>query len=192
LSYIDESLAKLETFEARIHWMYLDTEAHVTAGIGCMLPAVASALLLPWVKAGRTATHDEITAEFCRVSVMQKGMAPGHYRGDLTLPDAAIDAELLRRLTIVDKALPAVFPGYAALPDAWKLGLLDLGYNMGVHGLQTKFPHFTLAVNSGNGQVAEAQCIRPQVGLRRNAWTQSCFQTEAKDAALSVAAVAAR
>jgi hypothetical protein len=176
LSYIEESLAKLETFEARIHWLYLDTEAHVTAGIGCMLPSVAAALLLPWLKAGRPATHDEITAEFCRVSVMQKGMAPGRYKGDLTLPDAAIDAELLRRLMLVDRALPAIYPGYAGLPDSWKLGLLDMGYNMGVHRL-SKFTDFNHGVNTGNGQVAEAQCHRLQIGLRRNTWTQQCFSS---------------
>jgi GH24 family phage-related lysozyme (muramidase) len=175
LSYIDESLAKLETFEARIPWMYLDTEGYVTAGIGFMLPTPAAACLLPWTKGDRAATPDEITAEFNRVLGLQKGMAPKFYRGDLTLTDAAIDAELLRRLTIVDRALPAVFPKYADLPDSWKLGLLDLSYNMGVHRLKTKFPQFVAAILSGNHQAAEAQCVRPQVGLRRNAWTRQCF-----------------
>jgi GH24 family phage-related lysozyme (muramidase) len=175
LSYLTDSMQALKGFEGEIPWLYLDSLGFVTGGVGFMFPAASDACKLPWTKGDRAATPEEITDEFNRVHGLQKGMAPKFYRGSLTLPDAAIDAELLRRLTIVDRELPSLFPKYAALGDSWKLGLLDLAFNMGMHGLQTKFPHFTLAVNQGNAQAAEAQCVRPQVGLRRNAWTQGCF-----------------
>jgi GH24 family phage-related lysozyme (muramidase) len=174
LSYIDDSLVSTKGFEGEIPWLYLDILGFITGGVGFMFPAASDACKLPWMKGDRAATPEEITAEFNRVHGLQKGMAPKFYRGSLTLPAAAIDAELLRRLTIVDRALPAIFPGYAGLPDSWKLGLLDMGYNMGVHRL-SKFTDFIHGVNTGNGQVAEAQCHRLQIGLRRNTWTQQCF-----------------
>jgi hypothetical protein len=46
-AFADELLGWKDTADAR---MYLDTEGYVTAGVGCMLPNVASALLLPFVK----------------------------------------------------------------------------------------------------------------------------------------------
>lgn len=177
MSYLDDSCAKLIDFEGRIPWMYQDSEGYVTVGVGCMLPGAPQACALPFEKKDLPASLEEITTEFARVSSMQKGLRPVAYKGDVTLPDAAIDAELLRRLTVVDRALPAIFRGYAQYPDSWKLALLDMGFNIGVHGLASKFPRFTFAVNSGNGQAAEAECVRPQVGLRRNSWTQQCFSS---------------
>ena len=72
--YIDQALAQIEKFEGRVPWMYLDTKSKVTVGIGCMLPTVAPALLLPFYNGDVPATSAEITKEFCRITAMQPGM----------------------------------------------------------------------------------------------------------------------
>lgn len=179
MSYLADSLAKIEQFEGRIPWLYLDSDepGNVTCGVGFELANVAAALALPFQNGIIPATDDDITGEFCRVSVMKSGMAPAIYRGPLTLSNDVIDGELMRRLQVVDTALRMRLLNYDDLPDSWKLALLDIGFNMGPARLFSEYPAFIEAIRDGNAQAAEAQCNRRQVGMVRNDWTRQCFQS---------------
>lgn len=178
MSYLADSLTKIEQFEGRIPWLYLDSDepGNVTCGVGCELANVMAALCLPFNNGVLRATDNEIKAEFLRVSAMKSGMAPAIYRGPLTLSNDAIDGELMRRLQVVDTALRMRLLNYDDLPDSWKLALLDMGFNMGPARLFSEYPAFIEAIREGNAQAAEAQCNRKQVGMVRNDWTRECFQ----------------
>lgn len=172
--YLADSLAKIEYFEGRVPWMYLDTTGNVTVGVGCMLPTIGSALLLPF-----NATAQEVIDRYGIVFGMTRGLAPKAYMSGILLPDDAIDAELRKRLQAFDDGLRIRLADYDALPDSWKLALLDMAFNLGLPGLFTKFPHFIQAIKDRNWQAAMAHCNRVGPSLARNTWTRECFQPEA-------------
>lgn len=176
--YLADSLAKIEYFEGKIPWLYLDSDVpgNVTCGVGFMLPNFAAACALPFQNGLIPATTNEIAAEFLRVSSMKSGMAAAVYRGPLMLTDEVIDAELMRRLQVVDTSLQMRLPNYEALPDSWKLALLDMAYNLGIGGLFKGYPHFIQAIKDQNWQAAMAQCNRRGPSMARNDWTRECFQ----------------
>lgn len=174
--YLADSLAKIEQFEGRIPWLYLDSVGKVTCGVGFMLPDVAAAVVLPFQNGLVPATAAEITSEFCRVSVMKEGMAASVYRGPLSLTTGFIDGKLMETVQTLDRGLRMRLLGYDALPDSWKLALLDMSFNLGLPGLFTKFPHFIQAIKDRNWQAAMAHCNRRGPSLQRNSWTRECFQ----------------
>ncbi len=176
-TYLEQSIAKLETFEGVIPWMYLDTEGHVTVGVGLMLPDVAAALRLPFEIAGRAATEAEIAAEFARIDAMPMGRAALFYRGKggPELPRTGIDALLRTVLLGFEGELRAAVHGYDEFPDGVKLALLDMIYNLGPAGLLKGYPRMMKAVAAGHWSEAAAECLRHGPGAVRNEWTREQF-----------------
>jgi hypothetical protein len=186
---IDEELKaeldRLEPFEGRVPWMYLDSAAHpnVTCGVGYLLSNADAACSLPFVHLdGETpATIDEIRADFHRVISLPGGLRASAYKGPLRLSQADIDAEGFRRLRGFLKGLPGVFPGFEGFPDGVQQALLDLAWNVGLGGL-AKWSHLCAACNSvpPNWEMAAANCRtanpshNPQ-REHRNDWRSSCF-----------------
>src|ERR1700730_19449587 len=142
VTYLEQSLAKLKEFEGCVPWMYRDTVAKVTVGVGLMLPSADAATVLPFTHAGRAATAAEIAADFARVATMAEGKAADFYRHP-TSPELAqptIDAKLLEVLEGFEGRLRAAMAGYDSFPGGVKLALLDMAYNLGPAGLVTGYP----------------------------------------------------
>ena len=176
-TYLDESIAKLESFEGVIPWMYLDTVGKVTVGVGLMLPDVEAAVRLPFSVDGRAATEAEIAAEFARVDALPMGRAALFYRGKagVELVRAEIDGLLRTVLTGFEGELRAGLAGYDGFPDGVKLALLDMIYNLGPAGLLRGYPRLIKAVAAGKWAEAAGECLRHGPGAVRNEWTKAMF-----------------
>lgn len=188
MPYLDDSLAHLEIFEGTVPWMYLDTRGFVTVGVGELLANAAKAQTLGFVNpAGQQSTPDAILDEFNRVSSLAPAKVSAFYRTPTSpvLPHTAIDTLLMNHLNFFDGQLAGRFPSYAGFPDAAKLGLLDMIYNLGVTGLFKGFPHFMGAVDKQDWLGAAANCHRVGPSQSRNDWTRQQFLAAAATPASS-------
>jgi GH24 family phage-related lysozyme (muramidase) len=179
MSYLQDSLAHLEIFEGVVPWMYLDTKGFVTVAVGELLATPAHALALAFVDANNNpSTPAAIQAEYTRVSALSPGKFPAaFYRSPLspTLPHPAVDVLLARHLAFFDTQLNQRLANYSVFPDAAKLGLLDMIYNLGVTGLFNGFPTFMSYVQNQNWAGAATQCLRNGPSPQRNDWTRQQF-----------------
>src|ERR1700683_3909482 len=178
MSYLDNAVAQLQIFEGVVPWMYLDTRGFVTVGVGEMLASSGRAQALPCIDGTSNAvTPDVILAEYNRVLALPKAQSAGSYQaaGSPILSADSITNLLMAHLQLFDGQLSAQFTNYAQFPDPAKLGLLDMIYNLGPHGLFAGYPTFMGDVNSGNWAGAAAQCYRNGPSAARNNWTQQQF-----------------
>ncbi|HEX3472711.1 MAG TPA: hypothetical protein VHT28_16130, partial [Silvibacterium sp.] len=167
----------MKEFEGCVPWMYRDTVGKVTVGVGLMLPDAKAAQALPFVIGARSATPEEIAAEYARVDAMVMGRASAFYKTptSLVLTRQTIDAKLSSVLAGFEADLRTEFPHYDSLPDGMKMALLDMIYNLGPAGLFKGFPHLISAVQSGNWSQAAGHCTRRGPSAARNNWTQQQF-----------------
>jgi GH24 family phage-related lysozyme (muramidase) len=178
MSYLQDSLTHLEIFEGIVPWMYLDTRGLVTVGVGEMLPNAAQAETLAFVDSdGQPSTPEAIAADYGRVMSLIPSKVAAFYRSPTSpiLPHGAIDTLLMNHLAFFDTQLNTRFPAYPSFPDAAKLGLLDMIYNLGVTGLFRNFPKFMQCVQNQDWVGAAAQCHRNGPSLTRNEWTRQQF-----------------
>lgn len=178
---------EIQISEGVISHMYLDTVGAVTVGVGNMLPNVAAAQQLRFVH--RTtqapASADEIAADFDAVRKQPKGMLASRYlpHTKLELPAAAIDALLDVRLENFKRELRSKFAGFDDLPITAQFAVLDMAFNLGSHGVVSKFPKFTKAVQSKDWLTAAKESHRAQVGASRNAQVKRWLEAAASGAA---------
>ncbi len=175
--YLEQSVAKIREFEGSVPWMYLDTVGKVTVGIGMMLVNEAAASALPFAMSGRPATPDEINREFARVSAMKRGQVAKSYfsKGGLALSEETIEAKLRDALEGFEGYLRSHVHGYDALPDAAKLALLDMVYNLGPGRLFAEYPRLIAAVERGDWKTAAGASLRRGPSVVRNLWTKEQF-----------------
>ena len=181
-AYLETVLAKLKEFEGCVPWMYLDTVGKVTVGIGLMLPSGPAADALPFVIGDRAATTAEIAKEFARVSGMEKGRVAKFYArtGGLRLTQEAIDTKLRSTLEGFEGYLRRYLPMYDSLPDAAKVALLDMVYNLGPGRLFAEYPRLIAAIEAGDWKAAAAASARRGPSPARNLWTKQQLLDAAK------------
>lgn len=187
MSYLDTSVRQLNIFEGCVPTMYRDTVGRVTVGVGNMLSGVADALKLPFriQSSGDMAGEPAVRADYSRVLAMAFGHLPSFYAEDdaLVLDQADIDALLLTRLQGFDAQLHQDFPDFDSYPEAAKLGLMDMVYNLGNEKLVDTYPHFDAAVRARNWTVASQECARDssvKAFAERNLWTHQQFLAAAE------------
>ncbi len=193
-SYLDEAIKRLKEFEGSVPWMYLDTVGRVTVGVGAMLPDARSASTLPFQAGDRVASLEEIAAEFGRVSGLTKGKAAGFYRktGGLVLTQETIDGRLREVLEGFEGYLREHVRAYEGLPDAAKLALLDMVYNLGPGKLFREYPKLIAAVEQGDWGGAARASLRRGPSPARNSWTKEQFLAAAKRVAIQAEAAIER
>ncbi len=176
-TYLEQSIQKLRQYEGSVPWMYLDTVGKVTVGVGLMLPNPMAAKALGFLLNGRSATPEEIAAEFERVSGMPKGRPAAFYHrpGALELPEPLIEAKLKETLLGFEGRLRARLPEYDGLPDRAKLALLDMAYNLGPAKLFAQYTHLLQAIGKGDWAGAAQHCNRRGPAPARNSWTRDQF-----------------
>jgi GH24 family phage-related lysozyme (muramidase) len=178
--YLEQSLAKLEQFEGCIPWMYRDTVGKVTVAVGLMLPDAAAAEKLPFQIDSRPATPAEIAAEFARVDALPMGRPAQFYRqphAEAALELAKPEIDTLLRTVVLgfEQDLRTRLTGYDSYPDAVKMALLDMVYNLGPAKLFGEFPRLIKAVEAGAWAQAADCCSRRGPSAARNAWTRMQF-----------------
>ena len=164
-------------WEGEERTLYRDSLGFMSVGDGLMLPNLAPALALPFWTGARRSPPAEISAEWARVQAMPKDLRAEAYAipGCPSLLVAEI-ADLLRSIVAARVAdLIRLLPHFTRLSFAWRLALLDMGYNLSVPRLLKEFPHLILGVEAGSSPECMAECNRPQLSAARNYWTKTQF-----------------
>ena len=193
-------LPKLKEFEGAIPYMYLDTGGNVTVGVGNLVASATDATAA-WLRfqarrpqrqtAGdRTRARNRYrdsgrTSRQSSNKQATEGRIASYYRQftKLDLPDAIITSLLSGRVTEFKAKLVAAFPDFDTYPDGVCAGLFDMGFNLGVAGLTSKFPTFCKAVKDKDWATAAKECHRAApVNDDRNDWTKAQFDKAAADA----------
>lgn len=171
--------------EGSIPHMYLDTVGKVTIGVGNMLRNAEAATRLPFIvkETGDDASDAEIIAEFELVAEQESGRSARYYKRytKLVLRKDAIDKLLDKRLQQFTRRLRKDFEGFDDFPPDAQLGLLDMAFNLGNHGLITKFPSFTRAARARDWAKCAQECRRKQVQKSRNAEVRELFEACVND-----------
>ena len=175
---MDPSLVvpRIESFEGRLHHMYLCTGGKVTIGIGHAIEAPADALKLTRSINGRSATGPEIQADYAKVAAARKDLAARAY-APLTqsrMADADIVTLIAADVACFEASLAAALPNWNTYPAPAQAALFDMAFNLGLGGLK-KFPHLLAAVDAGQWAVAAAQCHRQGISDGRNQQTAALF-----------------
>ena len=182
MSFAETCRELIKTGEGSISHMYLDTRGFVTVGVENMMRTAAEAQALTFVRRedGNAATDEEIAADFDAIKNRPYGQS---YTArsfkeftKLDMPDAEIDALLDRRIAGFEAGLRDDFPGFDDYPDRAKLGLIDMAFNLGNHGLVTKFPTFTAAARAHDWAVCAEQCRRRGISATRNEEVKKLFE----------------
>jgi GH24 family phage-related lysozyme (muramidase) len=184
-SYLDEAIEIISGFEGRAQWMYLDTVGIVTVGVGQALLTPSSALSYPFQRPNAEfATREEILAEYATVKVMPPGRVAKAYRRStsLLLADTAIDDKLRESIQNCVADLLILFPKFDGFPDAAKLGLIDMTFNLGITKIRRGYPNFCGFVRQEMWKEASPRCHRIGPSEERNAWTANQFLLAAKAA----------
>lgn len=186
MSYIDDELAILPRWEARIPYLYRDSKGNATTAIGLMLPNLGASLALPWKNADWTnADEAQVAGDWGRVMALPADRVAGFYHSavGLQLQQSDIDSLTKAKLMEFDADLRKDFPGYDAFPESVKTRLLDMEWNLGDAKLRGGYPHFDAAVDARNWSAAALECGRDSSDpafAARNAWTAAGFEQAAK------------
>lgn len=178
-----EVLGHFVVFEGKVNHFYLDTKGIVTIGIGCAL-TLNDALDLSLLNKESLieATRDEIKKDFTNTQLNSKGRVAEYYgRGLVTyLPEFIIDQLFYKKLHDFEARLSSVFSNYLNFSDNVQFALLDMAFNLGVSGILNEFPDFTESVRDQNWLGAARECVRLDVSLSRNDWTQRMLLSASK------------
>jgi len=180
MSYLENLTKRLREHEGVVNHMYLDTLGYVTAAIGHLLSSPAMAQALPFLNPdGSKASPEEISAEFWHVHALEKAHLPGYYaiRTKLRLTSEFMD-ELLGK-DILANSPASLIPGFDSFPDPAKEALLDMSFQLGAHGLVSKFPHLMQAVKSRDWNFCALLCKRQGIQEWRNTSTSDLFRSAA-------------
>jgi GH24 family phage-related lysozyme (muramidase) len=165
--------------EGNLPHMYLDTVGRVTVGVGHMIPASAQALRIQFVIRGAltAATPQQISTDFENVSRQHPAMAASSYRPftQLEMTPTAVDALLNADIAGMEAGLRTNFSNYDSYPESVQDALLDMAFNLGVHGLVEHFPHLKAAAESRDWRTCAAQSHRNGISDARNQKTAALF-----------------
>ena len=188
----------LDRWEGFFAWMYLDSVGLVTVGYGTMLPNADAAASIPFTHVkGLGATSAEVRAGYETVhkgSQAQKAAAAKekygakHYE---KITDLRITRQTGARLrdSHVDadyKSLTNIYANFDDFPDAAKIALFDMIYNLGpgagrsrkhrATGLRA-YVTMNNAIASGDWATAAQHCRRRGIPADRNAMTVALFKS---------------
>lgn len=186
MSFEETCRALIKKGEGSIPYMYLDTRGFVTVAVGNLLRTVADAQALAFVRRDTTeaASAEEIEADYNAVKDRPygQGYPASSFKAytSLDMPEAEIDALLDRRIAKFEAGLRDDFPAFDSYPETARLGLVDMVFNLGNHGLVTKFPTFTAAARNRNWAACAEECRRRGISPARNEEVKHLFE-EADD-----------
>src|SRR5205814_9917335 len=104
----------------------------------------------------RTTVYDDATGQAIRPGSTVHGhptIGCGH-RIDLPLTDAIIDALLDADITAAVQALDLALPWWTSCTEPQQRALVELVFNMGLHGLERDAARFLIHLRAGRGHAA--------------------------------------
>jgi hypothetical protein len=179
--------AHVERYEGRCSWMYLDTKALVTTGVGNLIDPIGEAVRLPWARVdGTPATEQEIRADWWAIkgtpSLALRGAQAARSVAKLHLTEEAIDELVAGKLEAFWATLLGYFPGACEWPADAQLGLLLHAWAVGPHAHRRGWPRLSAALDACDWQTAAEEVVIPGARPARNEAHQLCFRNAAAGA----------
>ena len=170
---VNDYFDDLQAHEGCTTWLYCDSRGYATVGIGNLVASADACAALPW-----TGTDDP-RAAYAAVLNAFGPTKPGAlaYRSisDLRLSVDFVVGLVSKRLeTEFVPGIVGLCPAFDSFPLPARRALVDMAYNLGVHGL-SKFPTMLAACNAGDWATAAVQGHRSTCRDSRNAWTAQMF-----------------
>jgi len=174
----------LERFEGRVPHLYLDSNGYVTVGVGHLLKTFFDAQYLKFQhQNGTLATHDEIRADYDRVSQQVPSQIASYYKkySSLTLPDDEIDRLTEEHIETFERQLKNIYRDFKNFPQEAQLALFDIVFNVGATNLRLKWPKMNQAINDFDWlEAAKHSKRRPPISSRRNKYVNDLFEKAAE------------
>lgn len=174
---IDEvKLARYIKFEGKPDHFYLDGRKNVTIGIGCLIsaPTAAAKLYFKHRTTSEDASFSEVLAEYQKVAESMPNQSLSYYK-DLTklyIENDDIMTLFEFRLVNLRTGLQRQLPYFITLAASIQDVVEDMGFNLGVTGLVSKFPKFCIALQNKDYTLAATECWRNNISEERNNWTR--------------------
>lgn len=171
-------------YEGRCTWLYLDTKALVTTGVGNLVDPISLALPLPWLRVdGTAATEQEIRSDWWAIkgtpSLAVRGANAARAVARLHLDECEVDRLVARKRDEFWSHLVAYFPEATAWPADAQFGLLLHAWAVGPHAHRRGWPKMTRAMEAGDWLTVAEECVMPKARPARNEAHQRCFQNAA-------------
>lgn len=177
----DDVYNHIVRFEGCIPHMYLDTNSHVTVGVGNMVrdEDAASRLYMVDRANNERGTAEELVDDYRAVRALKPGMRASYYSQacNLVMTPTEIRRLFHARCAEFEMQLRSVYSNYDACPPSARLALLDMAFNLGAGALNRKWPKLKEAVLTFNWTDAARHAHRPQSSTARNIATAELFTT---------------
>lgn len=176
---------KFSEYEGNVSHMYLDSKGYVTIGVGHLLNTVVEAQNLSFVdaKTNKQVTAEEIKTDFEEVLKQPKNKLASFYKPytKLILPLTEIDKLTNSHIENFYKELKLIYAELDTYPEAARLALFDLIFNVGMTNLRTMWPSFNSAVKAKDWKKAGDNSIRKTpISSARNQYVNDLFAEAAK------------
>jgi GH24 family phage-related lysozyme (muramidase) len=178
-------LPHLEQSEGCVNHLYLDTARRVTVGFGHAV-RLADALALPFelkpgsllVATGKAEIEDIVRQDYQAVITAPTGMATTAYAPlcQTVLPSTETADLFVKDLDAFDQRLHILYPNFDSWPITARAAVFDMAYNLGVTGMETKFPQFCLDIKGENWENAALHSNRIGIQLVRNQQVREWLQ----------------
>lgn len=174
--YMSMCVNNLKDHEGSINTMYRDSEGNITVGIGHFLGSAAMAQALPFNKTKVVRLHGDDMESEIAVSKADIASAFNYFKENpkaipsIHLSNADVIGLCIKDVQTTETGLRGLYPNYDSFSDPRKTALVDMGFNLGVPKLKSKFPKFNAAVNRGDWETAAVESHRDlkQRGDSRN------------------------
>ncbi|MCL7420497.1 MAG: pesticin C-terminus-like muramidase [Methylobacter sp.] len=177
---------KLEKYEGKVNYMYLDSKGYVTVGVGHLINSVADAQKLAFITPkSLPASATDIKADYDTVKKQPANRLASFYKkhAKLTLPNAEVDKLTNKHIDSFEKELRLIYSGFDAFPSEVKLALFDLIFNLGMPNLKNKWPMFNAAIKAKDWQKAAYNSSRTApISAERNKYVKDLLEKAAKTA----------
>lgn len=175
--------AKMEKYEGKFSYMYLDSKGFITVGVGHLLKDLASAQKLNFKKSNnRPASKDEIKADYAAVKQQPKNRLASFYKKyvKLKLLEADIITLTNKHIDSFEVELNRIFPDFSTYPSEVRLSLFDIIFNVGMTDLNHKWPSLKKAVKAKDWSTAAKESNRkPPISAKRNSYVKNLFEKAA-------------
>lgn len=158
-------------FEGVVPHLYRDSEGNVTCGVGFLVSSQADLLRMPWSPNVQAAIADYHNV---RDTDPTNQHVAGFFKPlcSARLSDLSMRSMFDIRVAALRRELGDWH--LATLPTAAQIALVDMGYNLGAHGLN-EYVRLRAAVTAHAWAIAASECHRLKIGDDRNDATRGLF-----------------
>jgi GH24 family phage-related lysozyme (muramidase) len=173
----EQVLARLMNFEGAVPHMYRCTGGDVTVGMGHAITTSDEAVKLDWQIDGQAATPAEVIADFGKVAAAPKGNLAKFYEAfsNCRLSTEYINSLAAKDIDAFESGLIKAFPRWDSYPEPAQEALFDMGFNLGIGGLE-KFVKLRAAIDAEDWATAALESHRQGISEARNQAIAALFR----------------